>query len=173
MPTPIRPRAQALIALGLAAGLGGCVAAPAAALLQALPGTNRSSAILQDGQTSCKQVAQQSVSDPAENSNLPNLGALTLVLGSMIGGGQGGDISAAAGAVGGSRPAAMTTARDANTAQQQYNTAYAQCMSTQGTAVRGGSGGSPGMAPPGLLMPRTVADPDPVRIPRPQPDQAG
>lgn len=173
MPTPIQPRARALIALGLAVGLGGCVAAPAAALLQALPSTNRLSAVLQDSATLCKQVAQQSVSGPVDNGNPPGPGALTLVLGSLIGGGQGADIGTATGAMGGNRPAAMTGAHDPNAARQQYDTAYDRCMSTPGTAVQGGSVSSPVVIPPGLLSPRTVADPNPVRAPRPQPDQAG
>jgi uncharacterized protein YcfJ len=146
--------------------LGGCVAAPAMALLQALPGTNKTPSAFQDDQTVCKQFAQQSVSGQVDNANLRNFGtaALTTVLGTglgaAIGGGQGAGIGATAGALGGGGLAAINSPRDQGAVQQQYDNAYAQCMSTKGNAVPGGPAAAPQPAP---LLPQATTGPSPTR----------
>lgn len=163
MPIPLMPRAGAAAALGLTVVLGGCVAAPAGALLQALPGAGKSLTSFQDDQTVCKQFAQQSVSGQVDNANLRTFGtaALTTVLGTglgaAIGGGQGAGIGAAAGAVGGAGLGAYTSSKDQSAVQQQYDNAYAQCMSTKGNAVPG----APAMAPQPAQQPQATTAPDP------------
>ncbi len=165
MPKPILSFVSASAALGLVVALGGCVAAPAMALLQVMPGTDKTLSAFQDDQTVCKHFAQRSVSGQVDNDNLRNLGtaALTTVLGTglgaAIGGGQGAGIGAAAGALGGGGLAAVNSPREQAAVQQQYDNAYAQCMSTKGNAVPGGPAATPQPAP----LPQATTSPDPSR----------
>ena len=148
MHKPIPPHARASVALGLVIALGGCVAVPAAALLQALPGTDKTMSAFQSDQTVCKQFAQQSISGQVDNTNLQNAGtaALTTLLGTGLG------------AVGGGGLVAMTSAHDQGATQQQYDNAYAQCMSSKGNAVPGGPAATPQPA-----TPQAVTAPAPSR----------
>lgn len=114
-------------ALCLAAVLAGCVAAPVGALLQVMPGTDKAMAMFQDDQTVCKQSAQQAVAGPTDNASL---GALsTVALTTVLGSGLGGAIAGAQGA------GAATSPHDQGQVQQQYDKAYAQCMSNKGKPV--------------------------------------
>ena len=150
MHTHIPPRASTFVALGLTAILGGCIAAPAGALLQVLPGATKSLTAGQDDQTVCKQLAQQSVSGQVDNTNLRTFGtaALGTGLGTAIGGGQGAGIAGA--------PGAYASSKDQGTVQPQYDNAYAQCMSTKGNAVPG----APALAPPPARQPQATTAPD-------------
>lgn len=149
-------RACLCVPLGLAVVLGGCVAPAVGALMQVMPGAAKTFTPAQDDQTMCQQAAQQAASGQADPGMLHTLGtaAVASVLGPGLGAAIGGGPGAGTGAV--------AVPRDPGAAQQQYNAAYAQCMSTKGNAVPGAPAAGPAAGPtmaPATGRPQEAAAP--------------
>jgi hypothetical protein len=117
--------------------LAACAQTPMVPTVQVLPGPRKSFADFQNDQATCRNFAQQAVSDQAQGANLRGLGvaALTTALGAGLGGAIGGGSGAAAGALGGAGIASAQTTRAQNTIQAQFDAIYVQCMYSLGNSV--------------------------------------
>jgi uncharacterized protein YcfJ len=111
--------------------------------------------VFQRDDAQCRQFASGQVQGGAQAANNRQVGTAvigTLLgagLGAAIGGGRGAAIGAGAGALGGTAVGAGPSAESQYSLQDRYNTAYAQCMYTNGNQVPGfrPAGPPPGYAP--------------------------
>ncbi len=106
------------------------------------PAPNKPFEVFQADQASCKEYARQEVAGQADSANDRAVGATLLGaalgagLGAAAGGGRGAGIGAAAGGTVGTAVGANSSSRTQYTIQEQYNNAYAQCMSAKGNQVQ-------------------------------------
>jgi hypothetical protein len=136
---------RSVTAVSLAAALlCGCVTPPMGPTIPVMPGPNKQSdAFLQDD-AACRDFAGTRVAGGADAANNKAVGetllgaALGAGLGAAVGGGRGAGIGAAAGGIVGSSVGANTSGHAQYSLQQQYNIAYAQCMSSKGDKVQWG-----------------------------------
>lgn len=126
--------------------LSACVETPMGSTVPVMPGPNKSLASFQNDQATCRQFAQQAVSDQVQGANLRGLGTAALTtalgagLGGAIGGGRGAGIGAASGALGGAGIGAVRSSNAQTSIQAQFDNAFAACMYSLGNRV-------PGMSP--------------------------
>jgi len=145
-----RPSAlgQILASAGILALLVGCTETPAGPTVQVMPRSNKSFEAFQADQAACKAYAESQVSGQADAANKKALttGALTTLAGAGLGAAigaatgsaaTGAAIGAATGAGGGGLYGAHTASQKNATIQQQYDTAYMQCMYSKGNQVPG------------------------------------
>ncbi|MGD0143253.1 MAG: YMGG-like glycine zipper-containing protein [Rhizomicrobium sp.] len=136
---------RSVTAVSLAAALlCGCVTPPMGPTIPVMPGPNKQSdAFLQDD-AACRDFAGTRVAGGADAANNKAVGetllgaALGAGLGAAVGGGRGAGVGAAAGGIVGSSVGANTSGHAQYSLQQQYNIAYAQCMSSKGDKVQWG-----------------------------------
>jgi hypothetical protein len=125
-----------------------CAQTPMGPTIQVLPGQGKSFDAFQYDQFQCKQFAGQSVTGQAQNANNRAVagGLITTALGAGLGAaigaaggnaGAGAAIGAGAGALGGGAFGAASSSYAQFSIQDQYNTAYAQCMYAKGNMVPG------------------------------------
>src|SRR5262245_38478841 len=140
-------KSYAFVTLGAVILLSACAETPMGPTVQVMPGPNTSLASFQNDQATCRQFAQQAVSDQVQGANLRGLGTAALTtalgagLGGAIGGGRGAGIGAAGGALGGAGVAAGGAANTQGAIQAQFDNAFAACMFSLGNTV-------PSMGPP-------------------------
>jgi hypothetical protein len=156
------------LSTGAAALLAGCATTPLGPTVQAMPGPGKTFDAFQNDNTACKAFASDQVKGQADAANQRAAGTavLTTVLGAGLGaaiGGATGDagagaaIGAASGATGGTAIGAANNGNDQAMIQQQFDTAFMQCMYAKGEQV-------PGYAPvaDGSPAPAPVAAADPL-----------
>jgi hypothetical protein len=172
---------RSVVAVSLSAALlCGCVTPPMGPTIPVMPGQNKPFEAFQQDDAACQSFAGTRVAGGAEQANNKAIGetllgaALGAGLGAAVGGGRGAGIGAAAGGIVGSSAGANTSGHAQYTLQQQYNIAYAQCMSSKGNQVqwephpRYGYGYPP--PPPGAYGPPPGAyGPPPGAYPPPPP----
>jgi uncharacterized protein YcfJ len=154
------------VGLWAAAGLAtvalcACVG-PLGPTIPVAPGPGKSFAAFAADQETCRQYADAQVGPQAAYANSRAVGsallgtALGAGLGAAVGGGHGAAIGAASGAVVGTAAGASGAGFAQMSLQQQYDLAYAECMSAHGNRVPGfrpppggpGYGGPPSAPPP-------------------------
>ncbi len=139
---------HAAIAATIALALAGCAHTPQNATVAVAPGPGKSFEAFQSDQAFCRQFAQSQVAGQAEAANRTTMigagggalgGAALGAAGGAIAGnaGTGAAIGALSGLVLGTAGGALMSNRDQNATQQQFNTAYAQCMYSRGNNVPG------------------------------------
>jgi uncharacterized protein YcfJ len=139
------------VGLWTAAGLAtvslcACVG-PVGPTVPVAPGPGKSFDAFAADQATCRQYADAQVAPQAAYANNRAVGsavlgtALGAGLGAAVGGGHGAAIGAASGAVVGSAAGASRAGYAQMSVQQQYDLAYAECMSAHGNRV-------PGFGPP-------------------------
>lgn len=147
---------QGLVSAGIVTLLAACAATPMGPTVQVMPGPGRSFGLFQADVAECKNFAAGQVQGQADAANQRAAGAAVLStllgagLGAAIGGvggnaGGGAAVGAAAGALGGTAYGANASTGAQYGIQQQYDTAFAQCMYAKGDQV-------PGFAPPPTVV---------------------
>lgn len=122
--------------------LAACASTPMGPTVRALPQPGKPFEQLEADQNMCKGYANSQVSGQAENANttgiLEGVGGTILGagLGAAIGGGHGAAIGAAGGAVAGTAVGGSTSSNKQKGIQEQYNDAYAQCMTSKGYQIQ-------------------------------------
>jgi len=122
--------------------LAGCASTPMGPTIRAMPAAGKPFEVFEAEQASCKQYADSQVAGQAERANstglLEGVGGTVLGagLGAALGGGHGAAVGAGVGAVGGTAVGANTSAHEQRGIQEQYNNAYAQCMTAKGNSVQ-------------------------------------
>lgn len=155
--------------------LAGCaVAPPSGPTITALPGPGKSFPQFQQDDDNCRgYAANRTANAPAQAAAASNNANATAVAGTLIGAGLGaalGSLSGNAGAgaavgAGAGLLAGASTAGDqaqgaADSLQQQYDAAYAQCMVGNGEALQGqpvAAEGNPGPSAADVLVPAIAA----------------
>ncbi len=143
----------AIVALGMAVLLAGCVTPPMGPEIPVMPGPNKSFSEFQQDQAACENYASNQVAGGAEAANNRAVGAavvgtaLGAAVGAAAGGGRAVGTGAAVGGVLGTATGANISGRAQYRLQRRYDMAYAQCMSAHGNQVQGFSRG-PGYGPP-------------------------
>lgn len=151
--------------------LAGCAQTPMGPTVNVMPAANKPFEVFQQDQAVCKSYAQQQVAGQADNANQRAVGgallgtALGAGLGAAVGGGHGAGVGAATGAVAGTAVGASTSGHEQMSIQQQYNTAYLQCMYSRGNQVPGYQT----VPQPVPAAPVIVAPPPPPPSPYPPP----
>jgi hypothetical protein len=169
-------RAGLWTAAGLATvSLCACVG-PLGPTVPVVPGPGKPFQAFAADQATCEQYADAQVGPQAAYANNRAVGsavlgtALGAGLGAAVGGGRGAGIGAASGALFGTAAGASGAGFAQMTLQQQYDLAYAQCMSAHGNRVPGFGppppGGPYGGPPPG---PPPYGPPPPPPPPGPPP----
>jgi len=132
------------VALLAAAGvLAGCAQPPPGPTVRVMPAANKPFSVFQQEDAFCRQFAQQQIAGTTEAANNAQLGTavigtvLAAGLGAAIGGGRGAAVGAGVGALGGTAIGASQAERSAFSAQQRFDLAYSQCMSSHGNQVPG------------------------------------
>ncbi len=129
--------------------LAGCAApTPTGPTITAVPPAGKSLTLFQNEDYSCRNYAQQTVAYPAATQNSAGNGVATAAIGTGLGAaagalfgavagnaGAGAAVGAGVGLLGGSAVAAGQTNRKAQSLQQIYNNAYAQCMTSRGNGI--------------------------------------
>jgi hypothetical protein len=129
--------------------LAGCAApTPTGPTITAVPPAGKSLTVFQNEDYSCRNYAQQTVAYPAATQNSQGNGVATAAIGTGLGAaagalfgavagnaGAGAAIGAGVGLLGGSAVGASQTQRKAESLQQIYNNAYAQCMTSRGNGI--------------------------------------
>ena len=129
--------------------LAGCQApTPTGPTLTAVPPAGKNLTLFQNDDYACRGYAQQTVAYPAATQKTAGNGVATAAIGTGIGAaagalfgavagnaGAGAAIGAGAGLLGGSAVASGQTNRAAESLQQIYNNAYAQCMTSRGNGI--------------------------------------
>jgi hypothetical protein len=129
--------------------LAGCAApTPTGPTLTAVPPAGKSLTLFQNDDYSCRNYAQQTVAYPAATPFPAVFCVATAAIGTGIGAaagallgavsgnaGAGAAIGAGAGLLGGTAVASGQTGRAAESLQQIYNNAYAQCMTSRGNGI--------------------------------------
>jgi uncharacterized protein YcfJ len=139
-------KSNASIALASVILLSACAQTPMGSTVPVTPGPNTSLASFQNDQMTCRQFAQQAVTDQAQGANLRGLGTAALTtalgagLGGAIGGGRGAGIGAATGALAGTGLGVAQSSNTQMSIQAQFDNAFAACMFSLGNTV-------PGMGP--------------------------
>jgi hypothetical protein len=169
----------ALPPLALALALGACADVPEGPTVAAMPGTGKSFDAFAQDDAGCRQYAAQTGVPPgqaAANSAVGSaavgtaLGAATGALIGAAGGaaGVGAAVGAGAGLLTGAAVGGANAQYAGATAQQRYDTAYAQCMFGHGNTVTqaeapaaypGPYGYAPGYYPPSYYGPAYVGAP--------------
>lgn len=160
-----------------AALLSGCVTPPMGPTIPVMPGPNKQTAAFEQDDATCRDFAGSRVAGGAEQANNTAVGetllgaALGAGLGAAVGGGRGAAIGAGAGGIVGAGAGSNTSGHAQYSLQQQYNIAYAQCMTTKGNKAawgqraRYGYGypppGAYGPPPPGAYPPPPGPPPPP------------
>lgn len=150
-----------------------------------LPGSGKSFDQFRSDDLECKQYANEQVKGVSPNEASIKSGAITAVLGSVlgaiagaaIGGGTGAAIGAGTGAAAGGVVGTSGARTSGNISQQRYDAGYIQCMYARGNRVplagqvmensaagaRSQGAGAPpppaGTPPPSLETPSTVGGP--------------
>src|SRR5579875_1913488 len=122
------------VGLWAAAGLAtvalcACVG-PLGPTIPVAPGPGKSFAAFAADQETCRQYADAQVGPQAAYANSRAVGSA--LLGTALGGGHGAAIGAASGAVVGTAAGASGAGFAQMSLQQQYDLAYAECMSAHG-----------------------------------------
>ena len=173
------------VVFGAALALGGCVSVPQGPTVAVMPGTSKSLDQFQADGGTCQQYAQSAIAAPTKaaqdqaGASLVGSAAIGALIGAALGSwtgqaGHGAAWGAGTGAMFGSAAAGNGGAVSSYTLQQQYNTAYMQCMYTRGNQVparvvqRSYSSTVPGYAPRFYRVPPDAAvappgTPPPVR----------
>jgi hypothetical protein len=145
--------------------LNACASEPMGPTVAVMPAPGKPFDVFQSDQAVCKQYASSEVQGGAQAANNRQVGTAvigTLLgagLGAAVGGGRGAAIGAGAGAIGGTAVGSGPASQAGYTLQQQYDTAYAQCMYSHGNQVPGFRPAGyappppPGYAPPGYPPP--------------------
>ncbi len=127
---------------GCAVSLAACASTPMGPTgVMVLPAQGKPFEQFQAEQSMCKQYADSQVRGQADEANstgvLEGIGGTVLGagLGAAIGGGRGAAIGAGSGAILGTGVGASTSGRQQGGIQQQYNNAYAQCMTSKGNQI--------------------------------------
>jgi hypothetical protein len=129
--------------------LAGCAApTPTGPTLTAVPPAGKSLTLFQNDDYTCRNYAQQTVAYPAATQNSQGNGVATAAIGTGLGAaagalfgavagnaGAGAAIGAGVGLLGGSAVGAGQTQHKAESLQQIYNNAYAQCMTSRGNGI--------------------------------------
>jgi hypothetical protein len=151
--TTIMLAASAMTALLVA----GCAApTPTGPTITAVPPAGKSLTLFQNDDYSCRNYAQQTVAYPAATQRTAGNGVATAAVGTGLGAaagalfgavagnaGAGAAVGAGVGLLGGSAVAAGQTNHAAQSLQQIYNNAYAQCMTSRGNGIVPGYGYGP------------------------------
>jgi len=122
--------------------LAACASTPERPTVLIVPGSGKPIEAFQQDQQECQQYAQSQVEGQANKANWKTAGSALLgfVGGSMIGGAIDHSHGAEVGAVVGTAAGAGLGAHSGQKSiQQQYDAAYAQCMTTKGDQVPGGA----------------------------------
>jgi hypothetical protein len=133
-----------------------CATAPMGPTVQVMPSANKPFPIFQQDQEQCKAYAQSQIAGQVDSANNASVGQAAIgvllgtALGAAVGDHQGAGVGAAAGAIAGTSVGAGTAQNAQFSIQQQYNTAYTQCMYSRGNQVPGALVGRP-MAPPPVV----------------------
>src|SRR5579875_3820031 len=127
------------VGLWAAAGLAtvalcACVG-PLGPTIPVAPGPGKSFAAFAADQETCRQYADAQVGPQAAYANSRAVGSA--LLGTALGAGHGAAIGAASGAVVGTAAGASGAGFAQMSLQQQYDLAYAECMSAHGNRVPG------------------------------------
>jgi uncharacterized protein YcfJ len=147
--------------------LAGCATTPLGPTVQVMPAKGKPFQQFAQEQAYCKNYATSQVQGQADRAN--TFGAGTAVVGTLlgaglgaaVGGGQGAAIGAASGAVVGSGLGAANSGNRNGSIQEQYDNAYAQCMSSYGNQV---------VVPQVLVQPQPyIVQPAPYYAPAPSP----
>jgi hypothetical protein len=137
--------------------LAGCAApTPTGPTITAVPPAGKSLTLFQNDDYSCRNYAQQTVAYPAATQRTASNGVATAAVGTGLGAaagalfgavagnaGAGAAIGAGVGLLGGSAVASGQTNHAAQSLQQIYNNAYAQCMTSRGNGIVPGYGYGP------------------------------
>ena len=130
---------RSVVAVPLTAALlCGCVTPPMGPTIPVMPGPNKATATFEQDDAACRDFASNRVAGQADQANNKAVGetllgaALGAGLGAAVGGGRGAAIGAGAGGIVGAGAGSNTSAHAQYSLQQQYNIAYAQCMTTKG-----------------------------------------
>ncbi|MDR3424784.1 MAG: glycine zipper family protein [Alphaproteobacteria bacterium] len=121
--------------------LAACASMPMGPTVRVLPPQGKPFDQFAAEQAGCKQYADSQVSGQADRANttglLEGLGGTVLGagLGAAVGGGQGAAVGAAGGAIAGTAVGASTSMHQQKSIQQQYNDAYAACMTAKGNQI--------------------------------------
>jgi len=121
--------------------LCGCAQTPMGPRIQTYPGANKPFETYQQDDVSCRQYAATQVNGQAENANERAAGvallgaALGTGVGAVAGGGRGAAVGAAVGGVAGTAVGAGSSQSAQGGIQQQYDNAYAACMTAKGNQV--------------------------------------
>ena len=133
-----------VVAAATAVAVAGCAMRPMGPSVAVMPAANKPFDAFQQEVTSCKQYADQQVSGQAEAANAQAVGSAFLgsglgaAFGGALGGGSGAGVGAATGAIAGTGAGAAQSSQAAQPAiQQQYDTAFEQCMYAKGNQVPG------------------------------------
>jgi hypothetical protein len=171
---------RSVVAVSLTAALlAGCVTPPMGPTIPVMPGPNKQFDAFQQDDATCRDFAGNRVAGGAEAANNKAVGetllgaALGAGLGAAVGGGRGAGIGAAAGGIVGAGAGSNTSGHAQYSLQQQYNIAYAQCMSSKGDKVQWGPRARYGYGypppPPGYGPPPGAYPPPPPGSPPPPP----
>jgi len=131
-------RSLAAATVAMVALLAGCATPPAGPTVAVMPGANKNFDAFQQDQAACTGYASQQTGGQARAANNQAVGGAVLGtvlgagLGAAAGGGTGAAIGAASGAVAGTAAGAGYSGSSSYGTQQQYNIAYAQCMTARG-----------------------------------------
>ena len=167
MASQVRRVSPAVFLVATGALLGACAQTPMGPTVQVMPGPGKSFDAFQGDQSTCKAFAANQVKGQAEAANNQAIG--TAAVGTLLGAGLGaaaGSLGGAAGggaAVGAAAGAGLGTGIAANNTsyaqmsiQQQYDSAFSQCMYAKGDQV-------PGYAPIASAAP-VMCGPDPAMV---------
>lgn len=132
-------RAASALCLLFVAALAGCATTPTGPRVTSLPGTGMSFEQFRYDDDQCRQYAYARI-DPnaANNSGVRNAAigtAIGAVAGTAIGGHHGAGVGAGVGLVGGGMAGASESQYVGYGTQQQYDSAYLQCMYGKGHKV--------------------------------------
>ncbi len=147
--------------------LASCAQAPQNPTVAVVPSQGKSFEAFQADQSYCRQFAQAQVAGQSEQANRTTMmgagggalgGAAIGAAGGAIGGnaGAGAAIGALSGLVLGTAGGAMASSQQQSATQQQFNTAYAQCMYSRGNDVPG--------FPPHAQAASTLSPTDPALV---------
>jgi len=137
----MRPIKSVAFTISALLALSGCAATPLGPRVQVMPAANKPFEVFRMEQAECKQYAADQVNGQAESANERALGAalvggaLGAGLGAAVGGGRGAAIGAASGGVLGTAVGASSSNHRQGGIQQEYDTAYSQCMYAKGNQV--------------------------------------
>ena len=173
---------RSAMALAGAALLGGCATMPTGPAFPAMPGTGKSVDAFQQDAAACQQYAEavlghgaapQSVNDRAAAGAVGTT-AVGAATGAIIGsasnqGGQGAAIGAGIGLLVGAINAANASSATQWQLQQQYDSAYFQCMYSRGNQVPMRMSQRGRMVPGGYVAPGSYPMYPPPNTPAPYP----